>query len=110
MGYETALIFDGIDESGGRGVRRSEVIDRNDLRSIAVVVTVEEPLDEVAGDVAEHVLDRFVPDLGMGSGYRTLEDTNTLWILVETCIDVLCLPQRILRGVSVMKPSIIYAG
>ena len=108
MEYETAFSFSGLEETGGRGRRRSEVIDRRDLRSIPVVVAVEEPLDEVLGDISEHVLDRFVLDLGMGSRNRTLEDTNALWILVENCIDVLRLPQRILRGVRIKNASIMY--
>ena len=92
MEDEAFFGFDGLDESGGGDGRRSEVIDCRDIRSIAVVVAVEEPLDEVLGNVAEHVLDRFVLDLGMGSRNRTLEDTNALWVLVENCINVLCLP------------------
>ena len=38
-----------------------------DFRNIAIVVAVEEFLDEVVRDVAEHVLDRPVLDLGMGN-------------------------------------------
>jgi len=66
MEYETAFRFDGLDESDGRD-RRGEVIDRRDLRNIAVVVAVEEPLDSVFGDVPEHVLDQFVLDLDFRS-------------------------------------------
>jgi len=92
MEDETFFSIDGLDESGGRDRRRSEVIDCRDLRSIAAVVAVEEPLDEVLGNVAEHVLDRFILDLGMGSRNRTSEDTNALWALVENCTNVLCFP------------------
>ena len=92
MEYESPFGLDGCDETGRRGRRRSEVIDRRDLGCIAVVVTIEEPLDEVVRDVAEHVLDRLVLDLGMSGRNGTLEDTNALWVLVENCVDVLCLP------------------
>jgi hypothetical protein len=97
MECETAFSLDGLDESGGRSGRRSEVIDRGDLGRIAVVVAVEEFLDEVLRDISKHVLDRFILDLGMCDRNRTLKNTNALWILVENCINVLCLPQRILR-------------
>ena len=55
-------------------------------------------LDEVLRDIAKHVLYRFVFDFGVSNGNGTLEDTDTLWILIENCVDILCLPQRILRG------------
>jgi hypothetical protein len=98
MEREATFSLDGLDESGGGDGRRSEVIDRRNLGSIAVVVPVEELLDEVLRDVAEHVLDRLVLDFGMGNRNGTLEDTDALWILIENGVDVLCLPQRILRG------------
>jgi len=103
MEDETFFSFNGLKKSSGRDGMRSDLINCRDLRSTAIVVVVREPLDELLGNVAEHILNWFVLDLGIGSRNRTLEDTNTLWVLVENCINTLCLPQRILRGVRMMK-------
>jgi len=41
-------------------------------------------------------VDGSIFDFGVDSSDRTLEDTDASWILIENCVDVLCLPERIL--------------
>jgi hypothetical protein len=96
---ESVVTFslDRLEKSGGRNRRGSKVINRGNLGGIAVVVSVEEFLDEVLCDVAESGLDWLILDFGVGNCNGTLKNTDTLWVLIENGVDVLRLPQRILR-------------
>ena len=78
----------------------AEVLDRGDLRLVAIVQASDELLDEERGDVAQEVLDRLVLDLGVLDSDGALENANTLRVLVEDGIDVLGGPKRVLEGVQ----------
>lgn len=66
----------------------SEVIDRRDTRFISTVEFFENLLGERFLNVAEHVGDRLLRRSAVLDGHRTLEDRDTLRILIEDGFDI----------------------
>ena len=89
----------GSNGRGGRTRDRGEILDGGDLRLVAIVEARNELLDEERGDVAQKILDRLVLDLRVLDSDGSLENANTLRVLVEDGIDVLGGPKGVLEGI-----------
>jgi hypothetical protein len=66
------------------------------IAGIAVVDALNTPVDERGIEVTEHILDGLVLDFRVLSGDGALQNADTFWILIESGLDVLRLPKRIL--------------
>ena len=66
----------------------SEVIDRRDTRFISTVEFFENLLGERLLNVAEHVGDRFLCRSAVLDSHRTLENRDTLRVLIEDGFDI----------------------
>lgn len=82
----------GVDHFRGGG----EVIDGRDGRGVVVVELLEELVGERRLDATEHRGDGLLGRLAVLDGDGSLEDADTLSVLVEDGLDVLRLPERVL--------------
>jgi hypothetical protein len=88
----TLLLSDLNTRKRGRGRRNTEIVRSGDLRFVAAILTLEEALDEGRVDVAEKVFDGLILDLRVLDSDRSLEDTNSLRILVKDSVYIPCCP------------------
>lgn len=99
-GKSDDVVFGGDVEATSNGDERgegAEVVDSRDVGSVSTVRTLKEVLDEDVGDVVEHLLDGLVLHRGVLDGDGTLENADTLRVLVEDGIDILSGPERVLE-------------
>ena len=75
----------------------SEVVDRRDERLVVRVELVEEFLDERVFDSAEQFSDRLLSSRTVLDGDRSLEDTDSLGISIKDRLDIIALPEGILK-------------
>lgn len=104
-GVDNLLLRDGtLDAEGLCDVRRerdglsTKVVENGDFALITTVQPVEQLLREERSDVAKQVLDGLILDDGVLDGDRTLQDADSLRVLVEDRVNVLSSPERILQN------------
>jgi hypothetical protein len=70
------------------------VINGRDLADVTVIDTLDKLIDE---NVAQEIFDGLVVNFGVLDGNGALKDTNMLGIPIEDSLDILGLPEWILR-------------
>lgn len=92
---DVAAVEEGGVDRRGRG---GEVVDHGDRRRVAVVVLVEELGRERRLDAAEEFADRLLGRRAVLDGDGTLEDADSLGVLVEDGLNVVGLPEGVLNN------------
>jgi hypothetical protein len=71
---------------------RAKVVKGGDFALVATIKPVEEFLRKERCDIAEQVLDRLIFDDGVLNSNGTLENANTLRVLIEDSLNILSRP------------------
>jgi hypothetical protein len=75
----------------------TNVVDARNLALVTTVVAVEELLDQVSLDTSQHLFDRAVGDVRVFDSYGSLENADTLRVLIEDGVNVFSSPEGILN-------------
>ena len=74
-----------------------QIINDGDFVLIAIVTTLEDTVNKSIIDVSEQLFNRLVLDLGVLDRNRSLENADTLRVLVDDSLDIFGCPERVLK-------------